>query len=323
MKNILVTGGAGYIGSNIVEFLLRKNKKVVIIDNLSSGFKKLINKKAKFYNLNINNYNKVKKILINNNIDSVIHLAASISIYESNKNPKKFYNNNVTGTKNLVKACLNTTVKNFIFSSTAAVYEDTVRKVSENFTTKPKSTYGKTKLKAEKIIIKKFKNKNISYAILRYFNVVGASPSNKFGPIKKNDTLFKNLANEVLKKKPLFHIYGKNYNTKDGSCIRDYIHVYDISEIHIKVLTKINYNKFSVILNCGYGKGISVVQAVNTFNKIVKKKIATKIQKRRSGDLASSIAKNNKLLKFIKWKPKYKTLKSIVLSCIKWEKKLN
>ena len=157
MKNILITGGAGYIGSHVVEALIKRQFNVFIVDNLSTGYKRLINKKSKFFNLNVNNSLKIKNILLDNKIESVIHLAASLDVNESQKKPKKYYNNNVTGTINLVKACMDTNVKNFIFSSTAAVYKDGIYKVNENSSIKPKSVYGKTKFKAEEVIKKKIK----------------------------------------------------------------------------------------------------------------------------------------------------------------------
>ena len=161
-------------------------------------------------------------------------------IGEGQKYPKKYFNNNVLGTKSVLEALKNTNVKNFIFSSTAAVYKDGLYRVKETSPIRPKSVYGKTKLKAEQLIQNYCKKLKINYGILRYFNIVGASPSNKIGLINKNDHLFKNFATETLKKKPLLKVYGFNYNTHDGSCIRDFIHVSDIAEIHLKVLEKIN-----------------------------------------------------------------------------------
>ena len=323
MKNILVTGGAGYIGSHIIEKLIKEKKNIFIVDNLSTGYKKLINKKAKFYKININNFKLIKKIIIKNKIDSIIHLAASVSVSNSKKDHKLFNKNNIQGTHNLVKACKNSEVKNFVFSSTAAVYQSSNKKVTEESKIKPKSIYGKTKLQAEKIIIKNLKKFKINYAILRYFNVVGASPSGKIGPIQKNDSLFKNLSIAVLKKEIYLRIYGDNFNTKDGSCIRDYIHVSDLSDIHIKVIKKIEKIKKSVILNCGYGSGISVKQVINKFIKIINKKAKIVILKRRSEDIVSSTANSTKLKNFIKWQPKYNNLNLIVKSCLVWERKIS
>ena len=214
VKNILITGGAGYIGSHIAEILLKKRKKVFLIDNLSTGHRKLINKKAKFFKLDIHNKNNVKKIIEKYHIDSIIHLAANLIIGEGQKKPKKYYKNNVLGTKKLLDASRKTNVKNFIFSSTAAIYKEGQYKVSESSIKKPKSVYGKTKIKAEKIITSFAKKNNINYGILRYFNIAGSSPSGKIGLInKKSDHLFKNFSIEVMKKKPMLKIYGVDYNS--------------------------------------------------------------------------------------------------------------
>ena len=324
VKNILITGGAGYIGSHIAEILLKKNKRIFLIDNLSTGHRKLINKKAKFFKLDIHNKNKVKNIIEKHQIDSIIHLAANLIIGEGQKKPEKYYKNNVLGTQKLLEACQKTNVKNLIFSSTAAIYKEGQYQVSEKSTIKPKSIYGKTKIKAESLI-KKFAKKNkINYGILRYFNIAGSSPSGKIGLINKNsDNLFKNFSTEVIKNKPKLKIYGTNYKTKDGTCIRDFIHVSDIAEIHYLVLEKINKFNVSKTLNCGYNKGISVLQVAKEFERISQKKISIIYSKRRNNDLIKIIASNKNLKKFINWKPKFNNLGKIIKSCIVWEKKLN
>ena len=321
IKNILITGGAGYIGSHISEVLIKNNKKIVIIDNLSTGYRRLINKKAKFFKVDIHENKKIKDIIVKNKIDSVIHLAANLIIGEGEKYPKKYFKNNVLGTKNLLEACENTGVKNLVFSSTAAVYKDGQYKVNENSVIKPKSVYGKTKIKAEKIIKRFCKRNKINYCILRYFNIAGSSPSGKIGLINKSDHLFKNFSREIIKKRPILKIYGDNYDTKDGSCIRDFIHVSDIAEIHYKVLEKINKLNNSQILNCGYNKGISVLEVAKVFKNQSSKKVEILVSKRRKGDLVKIIASNKKLKKFIKWKPKFNNLDTIVRSCINWEKR--
>ena len=321
MENILITGGAGYIGAHIAEILVKNKKKVFIVDNLSTGFRKLINKKAKFYKVDILNTKKINQIIINNKINSVIHLAASLSIGIGEKYPKLYYKNNVFGTKSILSACKNTSVKNFIFSSTAAVYKDKQKVVNEQSKILPKSVYGKTKLKAEKLIISNCKKIKINYAILRYFNVCGASLSGKIGLITKGDHLFKNLSVALMKKKPIIKIYGNDYNTHDGSAIRDYIHVSDLADVHFKILKKISETMKSIIVNCGYYKGISVKEAVNEFKKQSKKKINILFKKRRPGDMEVIIANNTKLKKLIKWQPRYNKLSTIVQSCIEWEKK--
>ena len=323
MKNILITGGAGYIGSHVTEILIKNKKKVFIVDNLSTGHKKLINKKAKFFKADILNTQKLEKIITNNKIDSIIHLAAALSVGESEKNPKKYYKINVEGTEKLLSATIKSNIKNIIFSSTCAVYKDGYTQVSEKTKLKPTSTYGKTKLKAEQLI-QKYSNKyGFNYGILRFFNVAGASASGKIGQINKGAQLFKNLSLEIWKKNPVFKIYGANYNTKDGTCIRDYIHISDIASIHYKVLEKINKLNVSKILNCGYSKGISVNDVVKEFSKYANRNLKILKLPRRIGDMIKITANNQNLKKFIKWRPKYFKLSTIVQSCIKWEKTIN
>jgi UDP-glucose 4-epimerase len=321
IKNILITGGAGYIGSHVSEVLIKNKKKIFITDNLSTGYRRLINKKAKFFKVDILKSKKIREIIIKNKIDSVIHLAANLIIGEGEKYPKKYFKNNVLGTKNLLESCKNTGIKNLVFSSTAAVYKDGQYKVHENSVIKPKSVYGKTKIKAEKIIKQFCKRNKINYCILRYFNIAGSSPSGKIGLINKSDHLFKNFSREIIKKRPILKIYGDNYDTKDGSCIRDFIHVSDIAEIHYKVLEKINNLNNSKILNCGYNKGISVLEVAKAFKNQSSQKVEILVSKRRKGDLVKIIASNKKLKKFIKWKPKFNNLNTIVKSCISWEKR--
>jgi len=320
-QNILITGGAGYIGSHTTEIFIKNKKKVYIVDNLSTGYRRLINKKAIFYKLDISNKNQIKKIIVKNNIDSVIHLAAVLSVGESERKPKIYKKINVDGTKKLLEAIKNTKVKNIIFSSTCAVYKDGLTKVNEKTKLSPSSVYGYTKLQCEKLIKIFCKKNKLNYGILRYFNVAGASSTGKIGQINKGDQLFKNLSIEVNKKKPIFKIYGTKYKTKDGTCIRDYIHVSDISEIHYKVLLKINKYNISTILNCGYGKGISVYDAIKEFKKYTKKNSKIVEFPNRKGDMIKIIASNKKLISFIKWRPKFNSLRKIVKSCLIWEKR--
>ena len=321
-KNILITGGAGYIGSHITEILIKTKKNIVIVDNLSTGYKKLIHPKAKFYKANILNKKIIRSILLKHKIDSIIHLAGSLIIELGEKNPIFYKKNNILGTKNLLLACEKTNVKNFIFSSTAAVYKDGASYVSEKSPLHPKSIYGKTKLAAEKLIIKICKKNNINYGILRYFNIVGSSPSGKIGLINTSDHLFKNLSRQTLKKNPIFKIYGTDYKTFDGTCIRDFIHVSDIAEIHKKVLIKMDKSNISKILNCGYGKGISVKQVVNEFKNYTNKNFKIRLLPKRKGDSKKIISLNINLKKFINWKPKFNNLKIMVKSSLKWERKI-
>ena len=270
--NILVTGGAGYIGSHIIELLVKKKtNKVIVLDNLSTGYKILINQKSKFFKGDINNKKIVNKLINKFNIDTIIHLAASLNVSEAQTNKKKYYRNNVTGTKNLLLSCRNTTVENIIFSSSCSIYGNIKGSVNERKKPNPQGYYAFTKYKGEQLIKKYASKFNYNFGILRYFNVAGASPSGKIGEIEtSHGHLIKNIAIQSMNKKPKLNIYGINYNTKDGTCVRDYIHVTDLADIHIKGINYLKKNKKSFTLNCGYGKGYSVLQIANKFKKIKK-----------------------------------------------------
>jgi UDP-glucose 4-epimerase len=322
-ENILVTGGAGYIGSHIVELLIKTKSNIIIIDNLVTGHKKLLNKKAKFIKVDIKNKTLITKIINDYEISSIIHLAGSLNVSEAEKNKKKYYKNNVEGTLNLVKACKNSFVKNIIFSSSCSVYGNVKGSVNEKMKPNPQSYYALTKYKAEEIIKKFSKKYNYKYGILRYFNVAGASPSGKIGEIEtSHGHLIKNIAIQSLKKKPVISIYGNDYKTKDGTCVRDYIHVSDLATIHIMALKYINKNSKSLILNCGYGKPYSVLDIANIF-KIKKKNTQIRFKKRRPGDIAEVYSNTKKINKILKLKVKYDNLENILDSAYKWEKKIN
>ena len=319
--NILITGGAGYIGSHIVELLVNSKNNIIIIDNLVTGFKKLINKKAKFIKADLKNEKNLQKIIFENKIDIIIHLAAYHNVSEAESNKKKYYKNNVIGTLNLVKACKNSNVKNIIFSSSCSVYGNVNGSVKETAKTNPLGYYAYTKLKSEQIIKKYSKRFNYNYFILRYFNVAGASKSGKIGQIEKSHgQLIKNLAVAALYSKSKVSIYGKNYQTIDGTCIRDFIHVSDLADIHLKFLNNRKIKNKSLIGNCGYGKGYSVKEVVDIF-KSIKKNVVVSYKKRRKGDIEQIFANTQKLKKILNWKPKFDNMKEIILSSIKWEKK--
>lgn len=323
MESILITGGAGYIGSHIVEKLVKTNNKIIILDNLITGYKKLINKKAIFIKGDIKNYKKLLNIVKKYKINSIIHLAAYLNISEAEKNKKKYYLNNVVGTLNIIKCCKNESVKNIVFSSSCSIYGNVKGSVNEKKRASPKGYYAFTKLKGEQIIKKYSKKFNYNYGILRYFNVAGASKSGKIGEIEKSHGhLIKNIAIQSQKVKSIINVYGNNYDTKDGTCVRDYIHVSDLSDIHLKTLKSISIKKKSIILNCGYGKGYSVHEIINVFKKI-KKNVEINYQKKRPGDVAQIYANTTKIKKILKWKPKFDNIKIILSSAIKWEKKLS
>ena len=321
--NILVTGGAGYIGSHVIELLVKnKTNKVIVLDNLSTGYKILINKKSKFFKGDINNKKLIIKIINKFNVDTIIHLAASLNVSEAQKNKKKYYKNNITGTNNLLLSCKNTTVKNIIFSSSCSIYGNIKGSVNERKKPNPQGYYALTKYKGEELIKKYASKFNYNFGILRYFNVAGASPSGKIGEVEtSHGHLIKNIAIQSMNKKPELKIYGKNYNTKDGTCVRDYIHVTDLADIHIKGIKYLKENKKSFILNCGYGKGYSVLQIANRFKKI-RKNTQINFMKRRPGDIAQVFSDTKKFKKLLKWKPRYNDINKIIKSAINWEAKL-
>ena len=322
-NKILITGAAGYIGSHVVEQLVKTKSKIIAVDNLKRGNKKLINKKTKFVKTDINNTKKLKQIIVNNKIDTIIHLAGYASVAESQKFKKRYYYNNIIGTLNLLKACKNSNVKNFIYSSSCSIYGNVKGKVSESKKPYPKSYYAITKFKSENLIKKFSKNYNFKYIILRYFNVGGASNSGKIGEIgNKNGRLIKNLAVQYLKKQAKINIYGSNYRTKDGTCVRDYIHVSDLVDIHLKCIEYLNKNLKSNIFNCGYEKGYSVLEIIKIFKSMKKNTIVNFIQK-RPGDVGQVYSNTKKFTTVFKWKPKYNNIHTILNSSIKWEKKLN
>ena len=319
-KNILITGGAGYIGSHIVEQLLKKNFNIIILDNLVTGYKRLINKQTKFINGDIKNKSKLIKIINDYKIESIIHLAAYLNVNEAEKNKKKYYKNNIEGTLNLVHACKGSKVKTIIFSSSCSIYGNCKGSVSEKTKPNPQGYYAYTKFKGEEIIKKYAKKYNYQYGILRYFNVAGASSSGKVGEINtSHGHLIKNIAIQSLKKKPTISIYGNDYKTKDGTCIRDYMHVSDLTNIHIQTLKYINTKSKSLTLNCGYGKGYSVLDIVKILKKI-NKKLIINFEPRRAGDVAQVYAETKKFKKIFKWQPKFDNINKIVNSAIAWEK---
>jgi UDP-glucose 4-epimerase len=324
MKKVIVTGGAGYIGSKIVADLIKRNYKVYIIDNLSTGHKFLINNKATFLKCNIGNKKRINNYIKKNKINSVIHCAASLDVNESEKKPRKYYINNFVNTKRLLEACVQNNLKNFIFSSTCAVYGNVSGKVKENTFPKPISVYGKTKLQCEEIIHSFATKYKFNYAILRFFNVAGSDIKNKIGCINKNNQLIKNISTSIASNKNEVSVFGINYKTNDGTCIRDYIHLEDISKIHCKLLKIISNKKASYLLNCGYGVGYSVLEIINNFEKLLKIKLNRTFLPRRKGDIVKIIASTEKVNKILKIKFNSKNkLKKIIFSSVQWEKYLN
>ena len=324
MNNVLLTGGAGYIGSHVANFLLDKGIKVTIIDNLATGNKKIVPKKSKLHICDISDEKKVTEIIKNDNFDVVMHFAGLVRVDESIKNPKKYEEINFKRGKIFLNTCFKNNLKNIIFSSTASVYGNSGSKnVNEKDKLKPINPYAASKLNLEKFIVKKSKLNKIQYIILRYFNVAGADKKLRSGLIAKSSTnLIKVICEVAVGKRNKFIINGNDYNTKDGTTIRDFIHVLDIAEIHYLTAKYLIKSKKSKIFNCGYGRGFSVLEVLKNMNKLVPKKIPTVVGKRRPKDIIRSVSSTKNINRYIKWKPKFNSLKKILNSSLKWEKKL-
>ena len=323
MYNILITGGAGYIGRQIINLIDKKKFNIVVVDNLNTTKKNYLPKNIKVEKINILNKKKLEKLFSIYNFDGVIHLAAKCVVSESQKYPDIYYETNIIGTKNIIRYSKKFKVKHFIFSSSCSIYGNSDGIVKENNKKKPVSYYGKTKLIGENLIKRSFKNTKIKFVILRYFNVVGADLKNKIGEIGDKDRLFNNISKKIINKNFKINIYGNDYKTKDGTCIRDYMHVYDLAKIHLSCLKKFKHIRKSLELNCSYGKGYSVLDIVKSFEKIAKRKINLIYKERRNGDTEKVIASNKKLNQFIKWKPKFNKLDSMVSTTFLWNKYLN
>tara|TARA_Y100000590_G_scaffold158219_1_gene181664 strand:- start:668 stop:1651 length:984 start_codon:yes stop_codon:yes gene_type:complete len=319
---VLITGGAGYIGSHVANGLLDLNHKVFIIDNLSTGHEILIPKKATFEKCDIGDKKKVESIISKNKFDAIMHFAASIKVEESINNPEKYFLNNSKNSQKLLETCIENNLRNVIFSSTAAIYgNENSSYIHEKSKIFPINPYGESKLITENYLMKK-KNK-LNFIILRYFNVAGADPELRCGLISKDPTHLIKIASEVaVNKRKDITINGDDYNTMDGTAVRDYIHVSDLADIHIKSLDFLLKKRRSEIFNCGYGNGYSVKEVIETFNKFSSKKINIKYGPRRKGDAEFLVSNIEKLKQMIDWEPKYNKLDYIIKTSIDWENKI-
>ena len=322
--NILLTGGAGYIGSHTALSLIEKGNSVSIIDNLTTGDKKLIPNKAKYYKCDIADQKLIQKIISDNNFNLVIHFAGLTRVDESIRYPDKYDYNNFEKSKIFFESCINNKIKNIIFSSTASVYGDNNSSyIKETENLNPMNPYAKSKLKIEEYLIQKAKEKKISYIILRYFNVAGADIKNRSGLISKNSSnLVKVLCEVATNKRDKIIINGNDYKTKDGTAIRDFIHVSDIADMHYLVAKFMLKETFSDVYNCGYGSGYSVKEVIKEMEKILTKKLKVDIGPRRENDISISIANADKFKKKFNWKPKFNNLNYILTTALNWEKKL-
>ncbi len=321
--NVLVTGGAGYIGCHVVKDLLNSNAhNVIVFDNLSSGYADLV-QSAKLIVGDIRNSDLLYNVLIQEKITAVMHLAAKTSVPESIENPELYYDNNTMGTLSLLSACKKAQIPHFIFSSTAAVYGlPKESSVLENSPTEPINPYGHSKLMSEHMIQDFANAYGMKFIILRYFNVAGADPEGKLGQrSKKAEHLIKVALETACGKRTSLPIFGTDYPTPDGTCVRDFIHVSDIANAHIEALNYLQNKGQATILNCGYGQGYSVKDVVKTVEKIVGRSLKTENAPRREGDSPSVIASNEKIKEILKWQPQFNDLEFIVKTAYDWERK--
>ncbi len=325
---ILITGGAGYIGSHLAIALLKKDESIVIFDNLSTGHIETINtlKKygnLKFYQGDLLNKNDIDEVFQKEKITSVVHFAAFSQVGESVKNPKKYYRNNVVGTLNLLDSMIENNVKKIVFSSTAATYgEPTYTPIDENHPQKPINPYGKTKLMIENIMDDYDKAYGLKSVRLRYFNVAGADSNNKIGEWHEPEThLIPNILKSTFEGGKTFELYGCDYDTKDGTCVRDYINIEDLANAHILALKYLNNDGKTDYFNLGTNNGNTVKEVFGLCEDITGKKISLKQMPRRQGDPKSLIADNKKAKEILKWTPE-KTLNESIKTAYLWECKL-
>jgi len=324
MKNFLLTGGAGYIGSHVAHMLIDKGHKVTIIDSLITGSEKIVPKKAKLIKCDISNEKLITKVIQNDKFDLIMHFAGLIRVDESVNEPEKYNEFNFEKAIIFLNTCFENGLKKVIFSSTASVYGNPIKNnVSENDELNPLNPYAETKLKFENFLINKSKSDDISYIILRYFNVAGADEKLRSGLISKHSTHLIKIASEVaIGKRDEIIINGDNYDTNDGTAIRDYIHVSDLADIHLVSAKYLLDQNQSNIFNCGYGYGYSVKEVIDTYNKILNKKIKFKIGPRRPGDSKMVVADPSKFNKTLNWQPKFNNLEYILKTAYEWENKL-
>lgn len=320
--SILVCGGAGYIGSHTVHELINQNKDVIIVDNLQTGHMKAVNPKAKFYKGDIRDSEFLDKVFSENNIEAVIHFAANSLVGESMEKPLLYFNNNVYGMQILLESMVKHNIKNIVFSSTAAVYGEPKKiPILEDDETNPTNTYGETKLTMEKMMKWVSKAYGITYVSLRYFNACGALLDGSIGEDHFPESHLIPLILQVpLKKRDAITVFGEDYETPDGTCIRDYIHVLDLADAHIKAVEYLQKGNESNIFNLGNGVGFSVKEMIDSAREATNEDIKVVIGERRAGDPAKLIASNEKAKKILGWDPKYTDVKDVISTAWGWHK---
>ncbi|MFP4629937.1 MAG: UDP-glucose 4-epimerase GalE [Desulfohalobiaceae bacterium] len=324
MSKVLVTGGAGYIGSHTVLSLLAAGYQVVVYDNLSTGFFAAVLPPAQLVHGDLYELDKLDALFQEMEFSSIIHFAANIVVPESVKNPLKYYRNNTLNTTRLIELAVKHGIQNFIFSSTAAVYGIPEQiPVPESSPLQPINPYGRSKLMSEWVLQDAARaHPGLEYIILRYFNVAGADPQGRMGQSTPEAThLIKVACETALGKRPVLEIFGSDYPTPDGTGVRDYIHVTDLSQAHVAALQHLEQGRGSEIFNCGYGHGYSVLDIVQAVEKIAGANLPTRQVERRPGDPAELVADPRRLREAFNWQPDFDDIEKIVQTVYAWEQK--
>ena len=323
--NVLVTGGAGYIGSHAVLALIDSGHRPIVIDNLVTGFRSAVPDNISFYQGNIADSDLLAKIIQDEAIDAVMHFAGSVVVPESVENPLKYYHNNTSNTRALIGSIIENRVRHMIFSSTAATYGiPESSPVSEDMPTVPINPYGTSKLMSELMLRDVAAAHDFNYCALRYFNVAGADPEGRSGQSTIGAThLIKIGVEAALGKREAVSVFGSDYATADGTGVRDYIHVRDLAAAHVIALEALVADPTkSHTLNCGYGHGYSVMQVLDAIDRVTNKKLVRKMEGRRAGDPDSLISDNKAIKARFGWEPLYDDLDVIVTHALAWERQL-
>jgi UDP-glucose 4-epimerase len=321
---VLVTGGAGYIGSHMVWRLLDAGEDVVVLDRLSTGFDWAVSAEAEVVVGDIGDQDLVEETIKRRGVDAIIHFAGSIIVPESVADPLGYYLNNTVKSRALIESAVRTGVSHFIFSSTAAVYGSPEQvPVTEDETTKPESPYGTSKLMTELMLRDAAAAHDFRYTALRYFNVAGADPRGRTGQSTKGATHLIKVASETATgKRDFMEVFGTDYPTPDGTCIRDYIHVSDLADAHFLALERLRAGGESIVANCGYGCGYSVLEVIEAVKKIVGSDFEVRVSGRRPGDAVSIVANSDRAKREFGWKPQLDDLETIVSHAVAWEEAL-
>ncbi|WP_112942815.1 MULTISPECIES: UDP-glucose 4-epimerase GalE [unclassified Rhizobium] len=319
---ILVTGGAGYIGSHMVWTLLDAGEQVVVLDRLSTGFRWAVAPEARFYLGDVADTELLKTIFIENDIEAIIHFAGSAVVPASVADPLSYYDNNSGKTRALMSAAVSAGIRHFVFSSTAAVYgpQKTSDPVKEDASLNPENPYGQSKLMTEFMLRDAAAAYDFNYVALRYFNVAGADPLGRAGQSTSGAThLIKVACEAALGRRDSVSVYGLDYPTHDGTGVRDYIHVSDLAEAHLRALQHLRGERGSLVANCGYGAGYSVLDVLNMVTRLHGQAFKIHMAPRRPGDSASVVADATLANRVLRWTPRYDSLETIVRSALDWE----